>query len=42
MSMLLSGCGGDPGERTCIIDAKCDTAIVSDVMNDLPNIEVSA
>ncbi|WP_274538727.1 hypothetical protein [Rhizobium sp. 11515TR] len=42
MSMLVSGHGGDLGERICIIDAKCDTAIASDAMNDLPNTEVSA
>ncbi len=36
------GRGGYLGERTCIVDAKCDTTIVSDAMNDLPNTEVSA
>ncbi|WP_280949792.1 hypothetical protein [Rhizobium multihospitium] len=42
MSILLSGHGGDLGERICIIDAKCDTPIVPDAMNDLPNTEVNA
>ncbi|WP_349960418.1 hypothetical protein [Rhizobium sp. ZPR3] len=42
MSMLRSGPDGNLGERTCMIDAKCDTAIVPDAMNDLPNTEVSA
>ncbi|NTJ67879.1 hypothetical protein G6M50_20885 [Agrobacterium rhizogenes] len=45
MSMLRSGPDGNRGERICMIDmidAKCDTAIVPDAMNDLPNTEVSA
>lgn len=42
MSVLRSGPDGDLGERICMIDAKCDTAIIPDAMNDLPNIEVSA
>jgi hypothetical protein len=42
MSVLRSGPGGNLGERICMIDAKCETAIIPDAMNDLPNTEVSA
>lgn len=42
MSMLRSEPGGDPSECACIIDARNNTAIIPDAMNDLPNTEVSA
>ena len=42
MSMRRSDFDGNLGERICIIDAKSGAAIISDVIADLPNTEVSA